>query len=65
MIISAFSDGEKKDKIAEFYDTENPTVFLRGALEIAKENEHDFQMTFVCRQEIGNVSDTIKTSEFE
>lgn len=51
MGVSVYSDGDKKDKIAEFYDTENPTVFLRGALEIAKENEHDFQMTFVCRQE--------------
>ena len=49
MIVSVFSDGEKKDKIAEFYDCQYPTTFLRGVLEEANEDEKDTQLTFSCR----------------
>lgn len=51
MIISVFSDGEKKDKIAEFYDTLYPCSFLRGVLEESREEEKDAQLTFSIRQE--------------
>lgn len=49
MIVSVFSDGEKKDKIADFYDCCYPTTFLRGILEEARELEKDTQLTFSCR----------------
>ena len=49
MIISMYSDGEKKDKVAEFYDTHYPTTFMRGVLEESKEDEEDVQMMIVCR----------------
>ena len=54
MTISVFRDGERKDKIAEFYDTQVPTTFLRGALEEAREDERDTQLTFVCHHGIDN-----------
>ena len=51
MIINFYSDGEKRDKVAEFYDTVIPTLFMRGVLEEAKDNERDTQYTFTVRQE--------------
>lgn len=51
MIISAFSDSEKKDKIAEFYDTTHPGLFMRGVLTEAQEQEKDIQVTFMTRNE--------------
>ena len=51
MTISVYSEGEKKDKVAEFYDTQYPTSFLRGVLEEAKEDETDAQLMFVCRSD--------------
>lgn len=50
MIISVFSDGNKRDKVAEFYDTKYPTSFLRGILEETKEDEAETQLMFVARQ---------------
>lgn len=49
MIISVFSDGAKKDKVAEFYDCKYPTSFLRGVLEETQEDEEETELTFVCR----------------
>lgn len=49
MIISAFSDGEKKDKIAEFYDTTFPCAFMKGLLAESQEQEKDIQITFSVR----------------
>ena len=51
MIISVYSDGEKHDKVAEFYDTNYPTSFLRGILEETREDEKDAQLVFVVRSE--------------
>ena len=53
MIVSAFSDNEKKDKVAEFYDTTYPCSFMRGLLTESQEQEKDLQITFVARQERG------------
>ena len=50
MIISAFSD-DKKDKIAEFYDTHYPCLFLRGVLEQTREEEGETQIMFTVRTE--------------
>lgn len=52
MTISVFEDGEKKNKVAEFYDMNYPCAFLRGILEGAKENETDAQLVFTARQDI-------------
>ena len=49
MTVSAFKDGERKEKIAEFYDTEYPTLFLRGLLETSREEETDIQIMFIAR----------------
>ena len=51
MIISAFSDGEKKDKIAEFYDTTYPCSFFRGILTEAEEQDKEVEITFTARLE--------------
>lgn len=51
MIISVFSDGGKKDKIAELYDTKYPCAFLRGLLEENREDESEAEFTFTVRQE--------------
>lgn len=51
MIISAFSDGEKKDKIAEFYDTTYPCSFMRGILTEAEEQDKEVEITFTARLE--------------
>lgn len=53
MIVSVFSDGEKKDKVAEFYDTSYPCTFLRGLLVETQEQENESQLMFVARQEVG------------
>ena len=50
MIVSAFSDSERKDKIAEFYDTTYPCSFMRGLLTEAQEQEKDVAITFIARQ---------------
>ena len=50
MIISVFTDGEKKDKIAEFTDVKYPTSFLRGLLEESREQEKEVQFMFTVRQ---------------
>lgn len=52
MIISAFSDGERKDKIAEFYDTDYPCSFLRGLLVESEEQEKPVQITFKAGQRV-------------
>ena len=52
MIISVYSD-DKRDKVAEFYDTHYPCTFLRGMLEETKEDEAESQLMFVCRQASG------------
>ena len=57
MIVSAFRDEERKDKIAEFYDTTYPCSFMRGLLTDAKEQDKDVQITFVARHELYKVSD--------
>lgn len=51
MIISAYSDGEMEDKIAEFYDTTYPCSFFRGLLTEAQEQEKEVEITFTARQE--------------
>lgn len=51
MIISAYSDGEKKDKIAEFYDTTYPCSFFRGLLTESQEQDKEVEITFTARQE--------------
>lgn len=51
MIVSVFADGERKDKVAEFYDTKLPTTFLRGILEESREHEMDTSFTFQSRME--------------
>ena len=51
MVVSVFADGTKRDKIAEFYDAEYPTSFIRGVLEKSKEREEDTQMMIVCRHD--------------
>lgn len=53
MIVTVYQDGTKRDKIAEFYDTEYPTSFMRGVLEKSKEREEDAQMMIVCRHDKG------------
>lgn len=50
MVISVFSDGTKKDKVAEFYDTSYPCSFLRGVLTETQELEGEAQLMFVARQ---------------
>lgn len=52
MIVSAFSDGLKQDKIAEFYDTEFPCLFMRGILIRAQELEKDIEITFTAHDKI-------------
>lgn len=52
MIITVFEDGEKKNRVAEFYDTKYPCAFLRGVLEEAREDETDAQLVFAARQDI-------------
>lgn len=52
MIVSVFSDGERKDKIAEFYDTNFPCAFLRGVLVEAEELEENRQLMFTVRQNV-------------
>ena len=54
MTISVYSDGEKKNKVAEFYDTQYPTSFLRGVLEESREDERDADLMFCCRHGIEN-----------
>ena len=61
MIISAFSDGEMEDKIAEFYDTTYPCSFFRGVLTEAQEQEKEVEITFTSRQEYKPMS----AEEFE
>ena len=51
MIISVFADGEKRDKIAEFYDVDYPTSFLRGILIEAINSCKDAELTITCRQD--------------
>lgn len=51
MIVSAYSDSEKKDKIAEFYDTTYPCSFMRGLLTESQEQERDITITFTARQQ--------------
>ena len=48
MIVSAYSDGFKHDKIAEFYDTEFPCLFMCGLLMQAQELEKDIEVTFTA-----------------
>lgn len=52
MIVSAFSDSERKDKIAEFYDTTYPCSFMRGVLTEAQEQEKEVEITFTARQKL-------------
>ena len=65
MIVSVFSDGERKDKIAEFYDTLFPTSFLRGVLEESREDETEAQLFFVCRPEIERIDMPIPKMELK
>ena len=50
MIVSAYSDGHKRDKIAEFYDTDFPCLFMRGLLTQAQEQEKEIEVTFTARE---------------
>ena len=59
MIVSAYSDGLKHDKIAEFYDTEFPCLFMRGLLTQAKELEKDIEITFTAHDKPVNEKETI------
>ena len=52
MIVSVYTD-DKKNKVAEFYDTQFPCSFLRGVLEETREDEAESQLMFVCRRETG------------
>lgn len=52
MIVSVYSDGLKQDKIAEFYDTEFPCLFMRGLLIQAQELEKDIEVTFTAHDKI-------------
>ena len=58
MIVSAFSDGSKHDKIAEFYDTEFPCLFMRGVLIQAQELEKDIEITFTAHDKIVKEKET-------
>ena len=52
MIVSAFSDGSKHDKIAEFHDTVFPCLVMRGILIQAQELEKDIEITFTAHDKI-------------
>ena len=54
MIISAFTDGQKRNKIAEFYDTDFPCLFMRGILTQAQEQEKEIELTFTARESLSN-----------
>lgn len=58
MIVSAYSDGKKQDKIAEFYDTEFPCLFMRGILIQAQKLEKDIEMTFTAHDKIVKEKET-------
>ena len=59
MIISAYLDGLKHDKIAEFYDTEFPCLFMRGILIQAQELEKDIEVTFTAHDKIVKEKETV------
>lgn len=61
MIVSVFTDGERKDKIAEFYDTNFPCAFLRGVLVEAEELEENRQLMFTVRQNVKPIDEGYNT----